>query len=245
MDLFNKIAISGKIASGKTTVSDYLHDELGYVQIRSAEYLKRICKDMAKLNLLESSEANINTSIIEKSLNKDINFISNSKEEEELIRYKIDELRTRFSHVKSTDRKTDDVREMLQIVANVLLNEVRQDIWVGSAIKTMKSLQKEGLHKFVHDDIRYPFEFSALRKEGFVLFRMDITEVTQSKRIKKIYGDIAPERLTHISEIALDRHVFDYNFSSEIPLDDMLNEIKETVVGGDLDVSWTRPGMDK
>lgn len=232
MDSFNKIAVSGKIASGKTTVSDYLKEKFGYVQIRSAEYLKKICSDMAKLNLMESMDPTISTDLIEKKLNENIEFISKDRNEYIKLKDRLEELRHDFSHVRSTDKKTDDVREMLQVVANVILNEIRQDIWVGASIKQMKSLKLEmGHEKFVHDDLRYPFEFTALRKEGFVICRMDITEETQAKRIKKIYGNINPERLTHISETGLDNHIFDYNFSTEQPLDKMLTEIKNTIAG--------------
>lgn len=228
----NRIAISGKICSGKTTVSDYLKDNYGFTQIRSAEFLKKICSTMAKINLLSSvSSANQTaTASLYNILDNYIRYISKNDIEYNKVKEEITRLHKEFSHIKDASKKTDDVREMLQVVANELIEKVRQDIWVSSTIKYMKELElTEGVTKFVHDDMRYPFEYDALRKEGFVLIRLNISKEIQLKRIKKLYGKIKPERLEHISETALDRALFDYEISSDQPLPDMLLEIKKII----------------
>ena len=228
----NRIAISGKICSGKTTVSNYLRDEYGFTQIRSAEFLKKICSTMANINLIlsMSSERRFVVDSLYKVLDNHIRYISKDDSEYNKITEEMTRLHKEFSHIKNTSKKTDDVREMLQVVANELINKVREDIWISSTIKYMKELETtKGITKFAHDDMRYPFEYDALRKEGFVLIRLNISKETQLKRVKKLYGEVRPERLEHISETALDRGLFDYEINSDQPLPYMLAEIKKII----------------
>jgi dephospho-CoA kinase len=245
MEYFNKVSISGKISSGKTTVSDYLKEEMGYTQIRSAGYLKKLCSAMASKNLIMDVSGVTSTKMFDDEITEIIDFLSNGAEEKKKLKSLVNELLVEYSDVTSIAKKTDRVREMLQVVANRAINDIRQTIWVDACMKEMKELSKILDTKlFIHDDLRYPHEYETLRREGFVLIRLDITEEEQKKRVKRLYGDIEGSRLTHISEIALDRHVFDYNVDATQPLEDMLQEILDIVNDRrDYDVSQTEGRM--
>lgn len=235
MDYFNRIAISGKMTSGKTTVSNFLIDSFGYTPIRSAEYLKKICNDLAILNMVESvnsPEFVINSAI--EFLKINTNYIANNEYEFEKLLKEFGKLRRQFSHVKDTKKKTNDVREMLQVVAKTISENVREDIWVQTSIKEMNKLIKEGKTKIVHDDLRYQFEFDRLRKAGFVILRLEVSEKVQKKRVKTLYGKIAPERYDHISETDLDNSKFDYVIDADQPLINMLDEIKQLIIGSEV-----------
>lgn len=235
MDYFNRIAISGKMASGKTTVSNFLIDSFGYIPIRSAEYLKKICNDLAILNMVESVNSPyfvINS--VRESLKMNTKFIAKDEQEKEKLLKEFETLRQQFSHVKDISKKTDDVREMLQVVANVISTNIREDIWVESSMKTMDKLNQDSKMKIVHDDLRYQFEFDRLRKAGFVILRLEVSEKVQKKRVKTLYGKIAPERYDHISETDLDNSKFDYVIDADQPLINMLDEIKQLIIGSEV-----------
>lgn len=232
MDYYNKIAISGKMTSGKTTVSDFLINSYDYSPIRSAEYLKNICHDLATINMVESvNSPHFIINSAREFLKINTKFISKDDQEYEKLIKELEELRQQFSHVKDTTKKTNDVREMLQVVAKTISENVREDIWIQSSLKKMNSLLKEGKTKIVHDDLRYQFEFDELRRQGFVLIRLEVSPEVQAKRIKTLYGKIEPELINHISEMDLDYKDFDYTINADQPLIDMLEEIKNIITG--------------
>lgn len=223
----NKIAISGKIASGKTTVSDYISNNYGHIQIRSAEYLKKLCMDIAignkKSQILTGKLKTIYSEAYET-----VQFIAINEEESRLIWNRLKPLMKEFNDVLDTSKKTDRVRSMLQIVANDLIDNVRQTIWIDSLIKGVGD-KLETSPLFVHDDLRYPFEALALRNAGFTLIRLDISKEEQLKRVGELYPDLNLKRLNHKGETALDKHGFDYVISSNQPLEDMLTEINTII----------------
>lgn len=231
MDLVSKVAISGKICSGKTTISNHLVDIYGHTRISSAKHLKSICGKMATYNLfnnLFNDSLAVNKSVLNTyndSLKEEIRFITNNEEEFEKAFDLALKLRKDFSHVENTEQKTDDVRNMLQEVARVMLDNIRKDIWINSMFKSTDP----STPFLVHDDLRYPAEYDILREHGFVMVRLDIEEDLQAKRIKKLYGKIDPKRITHISETLLDNHEFDYNIDASLPLEEVLKQIDEII----------------
>lgn len=237
MGYYDMIAISGKICSGKTTISDYLQENHGYLRVSSAYYLKLICAEMAKMNMMNKAlkkelptDRNEYKEFVTEQFHEYIDFISKSSDERNLIFQFIHLLHIEFSDVLSTSHKNDRVREMLQVVANVLINNVRETIWVQSIADHMEILKKEGHEKFVHDDMRYCFEVPVLEDCGFVTLRLEITPQEQKRRIKKVYGSIKPERLTHVSEIDLDYTPFHYMVDADSPLEEVLNYIENLVL---------------
>jgi dephospho-CoA kinase len=69
----------------------------------------------------------------------------------------------------------------------------------------------------VIDDLRLPNEYKMLKKNGFIIIRLDITPETQIKRIMNLYPDTWNEHLENINnytEVSLDDYDFDYTIDS-------------------------------
>lgn len=220
------ISVSGKIASGKTTVADYIKEQYGFTQIRSAKYLKELCALIANKNLFLL--AGFPTQIIDQKIAELLRYISISEEEYQHLLLKTDEYVEMYHDITDTSKKTNEVRSMLQDVAYKIKEEVRQSIWIDSCLKDMYEMDGEN---FIHDDLRYPFEHEKLRQHGFILIRLDIDEATQAKRVKKLYGNIDKERFSHISETALDGYEFDYRIDASLPLEEVLRQVDEIIKG--------------
>jgi len=239
---FNRIAISGKICSGKTTVAEMLKNELGYTRMFFANELKVLCTDISNYNKFMVSMTSIppvgnGASIMMDKIIEDIHRITTGDEEFYKAYQLVLGLIQQYKHVTNynmdADKKDNAAREMLQIVANVLRDQVNSNIWCNSALLKMNELQSVcGFDKFVVDDLRYPNEFELLHQNGFVLVRLNISEAVQDKYVKKLYGKMDESRLTHISETALDNMTFDYVVDADQELDSMLDEVSKIVSGG-------------
>tara|TARA_B110000008_G_C16854582_1_gene518199 strand:- start:105 stop:743 length:639 start_codon:yes stop_codon:yes gene_type:complete len=95
------------------------------------------------------------------------------------------------------------------------LRTVDPDTWLNVVLnRTTQSREN-----WVLDDLRFPNELHALKKNEWTIFRIDIGDALQESRIKSCYGDKATEHATytrHISETSLDDtpdDTFDYIIS--------------------------------
>ena len=59
-------------------------------------------------------------------------------------------------------------------------------------------------------DVRYPNEYSTLKRLGFVMVRMVTDRAWQTKAMKEFYPDMPPVLLDDITETLLDDHKFDH-----------------------------------
>ena len=107
MDLYSKVSISGKMTSGKTTMSDRLNREHGYKQIRSAQYLKELCEALIQQNMFELS-GNTSPSINDK-VDRAIWRLSNDHDEFQKIKIEVECLRKlKYSSILSFESKNED-----------------------------------------------------------------------------------------------------------------------------------------
>ena len=59
---------------------------------------------------------------------------------------------------------------------------------------------------FIVDDVRLPEELKVLRRNGFLLIRIEVTPETQMERVTSLYPSTTLEQLHHQSETALDNY---------------------------------------
>jgi len=103
------------------------------------------------------------------------------------------------------------------------MREINKDVWLDYVLKT-----SEKYDNVVIDDLRFKNEFSALKKAGFILVRLEIDQETQIKRLIKLYPTTwkeQVERLGDSTEIDLDNTKFDYHVNST-NFEDVKNVIK-------------------
>lgn len=210
-----RVAISGWIASGKTTCSDHLISRYGYKKITFAEPLKRIVEGWFRKY---STQTQIST---RPDLSKDdwkvtmehqlfyilVDIFDNDyTQASKAMDILLEDVFPRYMDIDWSVPKNDKWRKCLQEVGGGRIrSEIDDDVWVKYA---MRQLEPDGL--YVCDDLRYRNEYGILGDNGFTLIRLDLERTEQWKRILAIYGEIDPERLTHPSETDLNDLEFPY-----------------------------------
>lgn len=104
---------------------------------------------------------------------------------------KIKELAADLFDMKQKDRKLlQDLGEKMR--------EINYNVWVNYLIKKIKDEER-----VIIDDLRYTNEYNALRENGFIIIKLEISKEEQINRIKKTYPNTYQEhisRLNHVSE---------------------------------------------
>ena len=158
-----KIAFSGKLCSGKSTMAEYVRTTL------EADFLE---------------------------VSRVLSFAG-----------KLKEIAADLFDMKFKDRD-------LLIAIGLKMREIRQDVWLDYIVKQTNT----DCCSVIIDDLRFPNEFDRLRKEGFILIRLNISKETQLSRLHDVYYggyEAHIRKLEDPSETALDNHQFDYTIESE------------------------------
>ena len=119
---------------------------------------------------------------------------------------KLKELASDLFDMQQKDRKLlQDLGEKMK--------EINYNVWVNYLMKKIKNEE----HVII-DDLRYVNEYNALKKDGFIIIKLEITKEEQIKRIKKTYPNTYQEhisRLNHISETNSDSLLADLTVKSD------------------------------
>lgn len=195
------LAISGKMASGKTTVAEYLRDHQGYSILSIGNMIKKastfVIDDMSELYEYMR------------------HMVDDRKRLESLFFELTSSYDAAFQETKWTKDskglyvKTQPYRELTQMIATKVRNHLGTDVWVQFCIKEALDLHKQK-HKVVVDDLRLAEEKILFEQHHFHIARLDISPEVQRERILKDYGEIKEEQLHHITETSLDLASFDY-----------------------------------
>jgi len=119
----------------------------------------------------------------------------------------------RLFKMKKKDRK------LLQDIG-FKMREIRPSVWIDFLIDQIR-----GKDKIVVDDIRYPNEYEALKKEGFKMIRVVADREICIKRLTERDGTAAVERLDDESEMAMDDVKIENVLDGNLPLEKMLNQL--------------------
>jgi dephospho-CoA kinase len=229
MSDFNRIAISGKLCSGKTTVAE-MFTNMGYKRLYFANELKILCSDIAKYNKATAAmkdSFDVPPSIFMDAINSDLRRICLDEDEFLKAREQIELILVDFKNITYYDPKVDnkdsEVRRMLQQVGTEYMRyHVNDKIWVNAVEKSLGDFDH-----IVVDDLRYQNEFDMLRKNGFVMIRLEIPRELQLSRARKLYGmNFDESKLDHISETSLDGVNFDYIIDSSGEWKDTLHNLQ-------------------
>lgn len=213
----NRIAFSGKMGSGKTSLSTYLIDN-GYERVSLAGPLKEFAALFANYN--EDNDFNYWADMIGmlRELDKPYQKFSQYPD---LLQLLYDDVLITFRDIKTLENKTEDVRKLLQTIGQRFREIIDQNVWVDYLINSLDPNKK-----YVIDDMRYVNEYEKLVAAGFVAIRLKISEEVRRARLQILYGELSDAALNHISEVALDDIPFAYYVSADADLESAINELK-------------------
>lgn len=121
----------------------------------------------------------------------------------------------RLFKMKEKDRK------LLQDIG-FKMREIRTTVWIDFLVDQIR-----GKDKIVVDDIRYPNEYEALKKEGFKMIRVVADREICIKRLTERDGTAAIERLDDESETAMDDVEIENVLDGSLPMKKMLAQLDE------------------
>ena len=124
----------------------------------------------------------------------------------------------RLFKMKEKDRK------LLQDIG-FKMREIRPTVWIDFLIDQIR-----GKDKIVVDDIRYPNECEALKKEGFKMIRVVADREICIKRLSERDGTAAIERLDDESETAMDDVEIENILDGSLPLEKMLAQLDNLLI---------------
>ncbi|MCK4649204.1 hypothetical protein KAT51_06750, partial [bacterium] len=124
----------------------------------------------------------------------------------------------RLFKMKEKDRK------LLQDIG-FKMREIRPTVWIDFLIDQIR-----GKDKIVVDDIRYPNEYEALKKEGFKMIRVVADREICIKRLSERDGTAAIERLDDESETAMDDVEIKNVLDGSLPLEEMRNQLDTLLI---------------
>lgn len=199
------IGISGKIASGKTTIRNHLESKYGFVGVSFADPMKALEKIH---NSYPENEWLTNIGYITTAVT--INF--RQAEELKKLLYKC--------FVSNPVMAGQKNRKLLQEIGTEVGRKFNERIWIDFALKRARFNNRT-----VIDDVRFKNELEAL--SSHTVWRISIPSEIQKERILSLYGEGMLKNLYHLSETDLDNslHLFNNIIDGTLPLEEMLSMV--------------------
>lgn len=226
------IGISGKICSGKTTVSEALIERYGYKRVVLAEPLKAIGKWFIEYSMDDSkSELELDHILYELMSNEEDMMPTTLAKVIAVKEILYNEVFPQFKNADWSQEKNNDIRLLYQLIGETLRQHFGDDIWVKAMIQRIRMDQiLHNITYFICDDVRQKSEYNLMKESGFKIVRLLISKDTQMERVHRLYGKVDPKRFEHISEVDLDDVTsFDLVVDSNTPIEDVISEIVEFI----------------
>jgi dephospho-CoA kinase len=198
--MISKIALNGKMTSGKTTIAEYLRDHHGYTILSIGSMIKKVATLL--IDNMPDLYAYLKEMVDDREMVDRLFFEITSAFDQEFDRAEWTKDETGAYH------KTQPYRKLTQMVATKVRDQLGKTVWTQFCIKEGEKLEKLGT-KIVVDDLRLKEEKTLFEAGGYSIIRLHITKEAQAKRLLNIYGKIDEEQLAHETEISLDNANFD------------------------------------
>lgn len=206
------VAIIGQMASGKTTCSNHLVENLGYTRISLAEPIYWIVNNL---------HLGTPSMLYYQYLNPYIDPPLTSEEQVKFI--------NAIAHTKTIPIEHPKPRKRLQWLGTEGgRQQIRDTIWIDILLNR---IAKEPNKNYVIDDVRFANELEAMTKAGFYPVKLEVDIATQRKRLEALYGEFDSEILTHGSEVEISKLKGDTHLDAAQPLESMLIELEEVIKG--------------
>lgn len=206
-----RIAISGKIASGKTSAANHLRDNYGYTVMSFATPMKELEK--------------IHATVPWNKWPKHRAIMDIAKKIATVCDADAEQVRTLILACFYDNEPTPGVknRKLLQeLGTDYIRNNIDKDAWVLYLLHESKDISN-----IVVDDMRFANEFELLKDAGFITMRLHLPEDIRMQRVADLYGYYDTTAFTHPSETELDSSLadFDYIIPAQLPLQAMCRVI--------------------
>ncbi len=193
------------MASGKTTVADYLIKNHGYTLAKIAEPLYSVVNNLDTL-----STDDIYHLFLEKYAVNNLNT------------NQIQALKNAIDATREIPLEEPKPRKRLQFFGTEGARGIDINIWVNMFLEETADHPEL---KFVTDDVRFANEVEAVKANDCFIIKLEVNPKEQEKRIKHLYGEFDPAILTHASEVEIEGFVGDVTINANQPLKDMLREV--------------------
>jgi dephospho-CoA kinase len=216
-----RIAIAGKMASGKTTVADMLVSKYGFTRVSLATPLRQL------VEIHENCEPHQWSSQITPICEKIAKVCPVTHTTKDIVSAV---MKCFASNPKTPGEKNRGLYQSLG--TDTIRQQFGQDVWIHYLLNDLRDNID-----IVLDDLRFINEFIELSKSGFKTVRIHMSEELRMKRVKKLYPNVTKEQLQHVTEVELDHIVgsFDYvipGWTSMNLLEDIVDEMVNTMRGG-------------
>lgn len=219
-----RIALSGKMTTGKSTLSQVLVEQMGFQIVSIGTTIKKT-----------------STLLID---NKPLLFqylkqmVKENHKAQELFFSLLTSYNNEFSQsewTKNTEGeliKSQSFRDLLQVVATTGRNLLGENVWCEFA-KNEAVLILENDTPVIIDDLRLPSEKQLFEQNDFYIIRLDIEKEEQLRRIYNLYGKIDEGLLNHPTEIALDDACFDFRIdTTHLTIEEVSKQLTHFVMEG-------------
>ncbi|WP_341284917.1 hypothetical protein [Priestia megaterium] len=238
MKLPSKIGFSGKMTAGKTTISNLLANEYGYVVLPIGGRIKKVSNLLIEdrielkkylLDILPKENANKALMSVEVVLG-DLEELYESHFASSVSLHGVHNVFIKDHN--GVYQKNDYYRDLTQKVGSKVRATFGEDVWVQILLNEAELLIKQG-KKVICDDIRLEVEYDLFNKQNYTLIRLDVDPEVQRNRILDLYKTYNDEALTHPTEIALDNTYFKYRFDTSVDsVNTTFNKIDSLIKGG-------------
>ena len=210
--MLDKIGFCGKMGSGKTTCSSFLVENFGFRKISLADPVYQVVLNIDKYHPEE---------LYKKFLEPYINPPLPADKRQKFIQV--------IEKINEIPKETPKPRKRLQWFGTEGgRNTIDKDIWIDILLEKVRQNPKQ---KIVIDDVRFVNEAKKLRKAGFFIIKLQISESEQMRRLFKLYQNFDPKVLKHDSEVEIDLLENDIIIDACKTKEEVFNIIRKIVRG--------------
>lgn len=186
-----KIAISGKMCSGKTTLLDMITD---YHDVE-------VCSGGADQDILQVAERFSLADPVKEVAHRYFRMPEDYKDR---------------SLLQKIGQQFRDIEPMVWI--NLLIDRADEYESIQDSLEAADGASMKGCA--ICDDVRFPNELEALKEAGWITIRLDVDAEERKTRLQRVYGDDWANHWNNrneVSETALDNFDFNWDFVLKNP----------------------------
>ncbi len=186
-----KIAISGKMCSGKTTLLEMIMD---YHDVE-------VCSGGADQDILQVAERFSLADPVKEVAHRYFRMPQGYKD-----RPLLQKIGQQFRDIEP------------KVWINLLIDRANRYEGIQNELESVEGASMKGCA--ICDDVRFPNEIEALKEAGWITIRLNVDDEERKSRLQRVYGKYWEshwKNRNEISETALDEYEFDWDFTLENP----------------------------
>ena len=202
-----KIAISGKMGCGKTTLTK---------GILANDEKWRVVSLATPMKLISTHSKDIISEKDSLSLHHLTTLIDNLIYNQDYRKHILNQVVEAIEEFKEEIINNEKPRGFLQFIGTEIFRKYDPNVWINYLINNCADIDN-----VICDDMRFINEADTFKYNGWKLVRCELNEAKRMSRIKRDYGYIDEAQLIHRSEIDLDNYYgsWDYVMDMSYPMD--------------------------